>query len=156
MARPATEHDSTPAAGASRSRADSETGSDFNVVRGPEVELSSIPAGFPEDPGEGCVRLDAAVVLRATPRSFALRVKGQSMVGADIYDGDIVIGEFTPNARPGHVVVALIDGEVTLKRLIVRGGKPQLISENPMHPNLVPISELVVQGVVHTVVHRLA
>jgi repressor LexA len=115
----------------------------------------AIPAGPPQPIGDGCVALDPAAVLRATARSFALRVRGQSMVGADIFDGDIVVGEFTPQAYPGAVVVALVDGESTLKRLVVRSGKPLLVSDSPNARECIPLSELVVQGVVHTVVRRL-
>ena len=118
-------------------------------------ELRIITAGWPQEMGEGCVRLDPAAVLRAGRRSFALRVRGQSMVGAGIFDGDIVVGEFTPEARPGAVVVALIDGESTLKRFIMQHGKPCLVSENPNYPDLIPLSELVIQWVVHTVVRRI-
>ncbi|MFH1419655.1 MAG: S24 family peptidase [Planctomycetota bacterium] len=117
---------------------------------------SSIAAGWPEGVGDGCVRLDPAAILQATPRSFALRVRGQSMIGAGIHDGDIVVGEFTPEARPSAVVVALIDGESTLKRLVIRNGRPHLVSENPSCPDFVPLSELVIQGVVHTVVRKMA
>lgn len=119
------------------------------------IALPTIPAGWPEPPGEGCVKLDPAAVLRAGPRSFALRVRGYSMIGAGIYDGDIVVGEFTPEARPGAIVAALIDGESTLKRLVIHQERPHLASENPNHPDILPLSELVVQGVVHTVIHRL-
>lgn len=118
-------------------------------------EFAGIPAGLPEDVSEGCVRLDAGRVLRSTPRSFALRVRGQSMAGARIFDGDLVVGEFTPEARPGAIVVALIDGESTLKRLVVQRGQAYLASDNPNCRDLVPLSELVIQGVVHTVVHRV-
>ncbi len=120
------------------------------------IWLPVIAAGWPSEVGEGCVRLDPAKILRAGPRSFALRVRGCSMVGAGIYDGDIVVGEFTPQARPGAVVVALIDGESTLKRLVLRGGRPHLVSENPSCPELAPLSELVVQGVAHTIVKMIA
>ncbi len=115
----------------------------------------TIPAGWPEEAGGGCVRFDPAAVLRATPRSFALRVCGYSMVGAGIYDGDVVVGEFTPEARPGAIVVALIDGESTLKRWVVHDGRPHLVSENPNCPDFIPLSELVIQGVIHTVVKRV-
>jgi SOS-response transcriptional repressor LexA len=115
----------------------------------------TIAAGWPEEMGEGCVKLNPAAVLRTAPRSFALRVRGYSMVGAGIYDGDIVVGEFTPEARPGAIVVALIDGESALKRLVMHNGRPHLVSENPNCPDFVPLSELVIQGVVHSVVHRL-
>lgn len=103
----------------------------------------------------GCVALDPATVLRATPRSFALRVRDQSMIGVGIQEGDIVVGEFRPEACAGSIVVALVDGESALKRLVIRGGRPMLLSENPNCLDLLPLSELVVQGVVHTVVHRL-
>ena len=102
-----------------------------------------------------CIHLDPAGVLRATPRSFALTVRGQSMVGADIFDGDIVIGDFTPEVHPGQIVVALVDGESAIRRYVVREGKPLLIAENPASGDSIPLSELVIQGVVHTVVHRL-
>ncbi len=121
---------------------------------GPD-ELPVVPAGWPVDSQEGCVRLDAAAVLRATPRSFALRVRGQSMAGIGICDGDVVVGEFTPEARPGAIVVALIDGESVLKRLVLHQGRPYLMSENPSHPDLIPLRELVIQGVVHTLVRRV-
>ncbi len=102
-----------------------------------------------------CTHLDPALVLRATTRSFALKVRGQTMVGADIFDGDIVIGDFTPEVHPGQIVVALVDGETEIRRYVVHEGRPLLIAENPASSDSIPLSELVVQGVVHTVVHRL-
>jgi repressor LexA len=117
---------------------------------------SPIPAGWPEEILDGCVKLDPVALLRAKPRSFALRVRGCSMIGAGIYDGDFVVGDFTPEARPGAIVVALIDGESTLKRLVIHNGRPHLMSENPSCPDFVPLSELVIQGVVHTVVKRIS
>jgi len=116
----------------------------------PDVE-----AGGPERAPGGCRPLDPAGVLKARPRSFALQVRGQSMAGAGICDGDVVVGEFTPNARPGAVVVALIDGETALRRLVVRDGQPQLVAENPNCPAVLPLCELVIQGVAHTLVRRL-
>ena len=118
-------------------------------------DLATIRAGWPEEAGQGCVALDPAAVLRAGRRSFALRVRGQSMIGAGIYDGDVGGGGFTPEAKPGAIVVALIDGESTLKRLVMQHGRPFLTSENPNYPDLVPLSELVIQGVVHTLVRRV-
>jgi SOS-response transcriptional repressor LexA len=112
--------------------------------------------GYPEELGDGCYALDAARVLRATYRSFSLRVRGQSMINAGIYDGDIVVGEFTPVARLGAIVVALIDGESTLKRLVLRHGKTTLISENPAHPDPVGLEEVVIQGIVQSVVRRVS
>lgn len=118
-------------------------------------ELSVVSAGWPAEVEERCTRLDAATVLQATPRSFALKVRGDSMIGAGIHHGDAVVGEFTPEAGPGAIVVALIDGESTLKRLVMHQGCPYLASENPACPDLVPLSELVIQGVVRCVVKKV-
>jgi repressor LexA len=102
--------------------------------------------------GEGCIGLDPKELLRATARSFALRVRGQSMVGAGIYDGDVVVGEFTPDVPVDAIVVAMIDGESVLKRVIMRQGQPCLVSENPRCPDEVALGDVVIQGVVHTLI----
>jgi len=99
-----------------------------------------------------CIQVDPATVLQTSPHSFAFRIRGDSMADADIRDSDIVMGEFTPEARPGAIVVALIDGESRLKRLVVHQGRPHLTSISPATPHLTPLSELVIQGVVHYVV----
>ncbi|MFM8763918.1 MAG: LexA family protein [Spartobacteria bacterium] len=84
--------------------------------------------------------------IQTHARTFALRVRGDSMTGAHILDGDIVILELKPPAH-GRVVAALIDGESTLKTFLVRAGKPYLRAENPDYPDLIPAQELVIQGV---------
>lgn len=121
----------------------------------------SIPAGYPdgiESGGEiGRLQIDIETAgLRRSRRSFALKVRGDSMINAGIYDGDIVIVE------PGmpeneQVVAALIDGETTLKRFINpgQGKSPYLKAENPDYPELHPVQELVIQGVVRAVVRHL-
>jgi repressor LexA len=76
------------------------------------------------------------------------------MVGAHIVDGDIVILEIR-EPRPGEVVAALIDGETTLKRLVMEGGSAFLRAENPRYPDLTPLEELTVQGVVRAVIRRV-
>jgi repressor LexA len=106
--------------------------------------------------GNDCVALDAEALLRATARSFALRVRGQSMVGAGIYDGDVVVGEFVPEVPVNAIVVAMIDGDSVLKRVVMRRGRPYLISENPRCPDEVSLADVVIQGVVHTVVRSIA
>ncbi|MEY4299637.1 MAG: repressor LexA, partial [Verrucomicrobiota bacterium] len=74
------------------------------------------------------------------------RVRGDSMTGAHILEGDIVVLELRePNH--GNVVAALIDGETTLKRYLVRNRRPFLRAENPRYPDLIPAHELVIQGV---------
>ena len=88
-------------------------------------------------------------------QSFALEVRGDSMIDAEIYDGDRIIIE-PREARDGDIVAALIDGEVTLKRLIQKAGEhPYLKAENKNYPELHPLNDLEVQGVAKAVVRAL-
>jgi repressor LexA len=131
--------------------------------RAPSFDLplfGRVPAGPPETfvsaTPEGCVTLDEATLgFRPKEGCFALRVRGDSMKDAGILDGDLVIVEPTPNPRAGQIVVALIDGESTLKRLVRVQGKWFLKAENPAYPELYPRADLVIQGVVRTVIRRL-
>ncbi len=112
--------------------------------------LGAIPAGFPDartEESERCIRVDAdAIRLPKNSRTFALEVRGDSMTGAGILDRDVVILELAP-PRTRDIVAALIDGETTLKRYLVKNGKPYLHAENPQYPDLIPATELVIQGV---------
>jgi len=125
--------------------------------------FDSIPAGF-ADPVEGGGVMEAPATLSFLPstlgvadpqRAFAVKVKGESMIGAGIFDGDVVVLEKKP-AAPGDIVAALIDGECTLKRLHQRRGHYYLQAENPAYPDLEPVEELSVQGVVVGVLRRYA
>lgn len=112
--------------------------------------LGSIIAGRPEmQEGrmEACIDIDpTALRLPKNARTFALKVRGDSMRNAAILEGDIVIMEFR-EAKHGDIVAALIDGETTLKRFIVQNGVPYLRASNPKYPDLIPAQELVIQGV---------
>jgi repressor LexA len=118
----------------------------------------SIPAGFPIDAAqeeEGCVLIDVETLgIKATARTFGLKVRGDSMIGKHIVGGDIVIIEHGLAPHPGDVVAALIDGQVTLKTFLMHRGKPCLRAENPRYPNLVPQEELQVQGVMVALVRK--
>ena len=84
--------------------------------------------------------------VRPNTKLFALRVRGDSMVDASILDGDTVF--LTPREpRPQDIVAALIDGESTLKRYLLQRGRPFLRAENPRYPDLLPVNELIIQGV---------
>lgn len=109
-----------------------------------------IPAGFTADNpqiSDGKLTMDMSTLgLRPTARPFALKVRGDSMIGAHICHGDFVILEQRePKAR--DIVAALLDGETTLKRYLVDKGRPFLRAENPAYPDLIPARELSIQGV---------
>ena len=110
----------------------------------------SIAAGLPSDErqeADGCVSVDVETLrLPKGARVFALKVRGESMIGAGILAGDIVVLELK-EARSGDIVAALIDGETTLKRYLVENAQPFLKAENPNYPDLIPARELIIQGV---------
>ena len=110
----------------------------------------TIPAGLPADERQepdGCVSVDVETLrMPKGARVFALKVRGESMIGAGILSGDVVVLEFR-EPRNGEIVAALIDGETTLKRYVIQRGKPFLKAENPRFQNLIPAQELVIQGV---------
>ncbi len=117
-----------------------------------------IPAGMStlaEENIEGHVTLDLdSLNASRSARTFALRVRGDSMIGAHILDGDIVILEDRQTAKNGDIVAALIDGETTLKRYVTERGRAYLKAENPRYPDLVPARELRVQGVMTSLVRK--
>ena len=119
-----------------------------------------IPAGYPdgvESSGEvGKLQLNASCIgIRPSPSAFALRVSGDSMIDAGIEDGDLVIME-NDSSRNGDIVAALIDGEVTLKRLVNEPeSQPFLKAENRLYPELYPTQSLEIQGVARALIRKL-
>jgi repressor LexA len=117
-----------------------------------------IPAGMStltEQDIEGHVSLDTrSANVSKNHGTFALRVRGDSMIGAHILDGDVVILEQSKEIHNGDIVAALIDGETTLKRYVVDHGRPYLKAENSRYPNLIPARELKIQGVMVSLVRK--
>ncbi len=122
--------------------------------------MGDIAAGYPdrvEPSGEiGRLQVDiASAGFSKRHRSFALQVRGESMVDAEIYDGDMVVVE-PRDPQDGDIVAALIDGETTLKRYIQKNGEPPYLkAENKFYPELYPINDLTVQGVAKAVVRSI-
>ena len=119
-----------------------------------------IPAGPPQDVESGAAEStaifdEAALGFKPREGCFLLKVRGESMRGAGILNGDMVVVEPTPSPAAGQIVAALIDGESTLKRLVQVKGRWFLKAENPDYPELHPRADLVIQGVVRTVIRRL-
>ncbi len=119
----------------------------------------SIAAGMAQDAEperEGCIAVDiSALGIPRHARTFALKVRGDSMIDAHICSGDTVILEFR-EPRKGDIVAALIDGETTLKRFLIENGQPFLRAENPDFPDLIPARELVIQGVLVALLRHAA
>jgi len=119
----------------------------------------SIAAGMAQDAEperEGCISIDVSTLgVPRHARTFALKVRGDSMIDAHICSGDTVVLEFK-EPRKGDIVAALIDGETTLKRYLVEKGKPFLRAENPDFPDLIPARELVIQGVLVALIRQAA
>jgi len=114
------------------------------VVREPEDEITDlvpvpilgrVAAGqplFAEENVIGEVLVEGRVASRG--RCFALEVDGDSMIKADIHEGDLVIVRQQPVAESGDIVVALLGDEATVKRLYIREEKIELRPENPKYP----------------------
>ena len=115
-----------------------------------------IAAGFAapvEEQAEETVTLENYLV-RDKASTFLLRVKGDSMINAGIHEGDLVVVERGRQPKPGDIVVGVLDGEYTLKRLKKEKGKYFLQAENPAYPDLHALEELQVAGVVQAVIRK--
>nr|WP_229794231.1 translesion error-prone DNA polymerase V autoproteolytic subunit [Arenicella chitinivorans] len=113
---------------------------------------SRVAAGIPspaEDHVEDTLDLNDYMVRRPDS-TFMLRVEGESMKNAGILPGDILIVDRSLKAEHNKIVIAAIDGELTVKRLYHRGGLVKLLPENPAYPDieLESESDLVIWGVV--------
>lgn len=112
--------------------------------------FGTIPAGLPADnaqQAEETIRVDPSVFrLRSARGLFALHVRGDSMIDAQIADGDIALLR-QDEPRPGQIVAALIDGASTLKRMVREGRRTFLRAENKRYRDLIPVESLTVQGV---------
>ncbi len=96
--------------------------------------LGRIAAGEPilaEEHYDGYIELDSSIVGRG--EYFALRVSGDSMIGANILDGDTAVILSSNEAEKGEIVAALLNGEATLKRLMRKGRRTFLMPENPAY-----------------------
>jgi len=100
----------------------------------------TLQAGFPSPAEDHAVkRLDLNEVLIKHPLStYLMRVRGPSMREAGIDDGDVVLVDKAIKPAHGHVVVAVVDNEFTVKRLWKRGSNLKLQAANPTFPDIVP------------------
>jgi DNA polymerase V len=120
--------------------------------------LTPVQAGFPS-PADDYVekKLDLNELLVEHPAAtFFVRVEGNSMVDAQIYSGDVLIVDRSLQADSGSIVVAILNGEFTVKRVVKKKGKLFLVAENPAFAPIEISDEMDFQiwGVVSYVIHK--
>jgi DNA polymerase V len=121
--------------------------------------LSGVSAGFPS-PADDYLdqQLDLNEHLVKNPAAtFFVRVAGDSMIGAGINDNDILVVDRSLEPNTNNVVIAVVNGELTVKRLIKKRSAWRLVAENPKYPDLEINGEtpLEVWGVVTFAIHSL-
>ena len=118
----------------------------------------SVPAGFPSPAEDHQVdRIELMSQLVKHPQAtFYVRIQGDSMRDAGILNGSVVLVDKAIKARHGHIVIAVVDGDLTCKRLHQRGGTMRLKPENPAYPDIVPKDGQTVEiwGVVVATIHQ--
>ncbi|WP_285243314.1 translesion error-prone DNA polymerase V autoproteolytic subunit [Pseudarthrobacter sp. fls2-241-R2A-127] len=127
----------------------------FSVLISPVA----VAAGFPspaQDYFDGRIDLNAHLIKDITS-TFVVRVTGDSMEGAGISDGDELIVNRALEPRDGSVVIAVLDGELTVKRLRITGNGVVLQAENPRYPDIrvLALSELTIWGVATRCLHHV-
>lgn len=117
--------------------------------------LGNVKAGFPTGAEEDLNFMSLDEYLIDNPNSsFMLKVAGDSLEGIGIYKGDLVILEKAKDANRGEIVLALIDGEWTLKIIEKVNGVTVLRSANPKYPDFYPHLSLEIFGIVRSVVRK--
>jgi repressor LexA len=100
--------------------------------------LGKISAGIPIEAIENIDKyINGISDLFGSKDIFALKVKGNSMIGAGIFDGDIVIIKKQPKAENGEIIAALIENEATVKRFYKEKNSIKLVAENPEYEPIV-------------------
>ena len=123
------------------------------------ASLSRVSAGFPspaDDHVEGQLDLNTHLIRRPSA-TFFVRASGESMIGAGIHPGDLLIVDRSLEATSGKVVIAVVDGELTVKRLRLSPEGAILLPENPDFPEIriENPDALTIWGVVTHVIHSL-
>ena len=121
--------------------------------------FSNISAGFPspaEEYIEGKLDLNQHLVTHPLA-TFFVQVSGDSMIGAGIHEVDLLIVDRSLEARDGKVVIAVVNGELLVKRLKYYDNQPSLVAEHPDYPELkiTEVMDFQIWGVVTNVIHPL-
>ncbi len=121
--------------------------------------VGRVPAGFPSPSQDySDTKIDLTqMLIRDELSTFIVRVSGDSMEDAGIFDGDELIVDRSIEPHDGHVVVAIVDGDMTVKRLRVTSNGVVLQAENTEYPDVevAELSDLMIWGVATTCLHHL-
>lgn len=139
-----------------------EAGPGGRLVPGPRFfELPRIDDRVPAGPGElaefsgGIDHHEIDRLLVDVPsQTFLVQIRGDSMCDAGVLDGDTAVVERTPQANQGDFVVALVDGQYTMKELRYERNQPVLVPHNDRYDTIRPDSDLSVIGVVRGIIRR--
>ena len=115
---------------------------------------AGLPDAVDDDSQADTVTLDDYLIERPS-QTVLVRVKGDSMIDAGIFEGDLVVVEKRAAAQKGDIVVAIVDNQFTLKRLDFEGGSFVLKPENPAYPVIRPEGTLEIFGVMVGLVRKL-
>ena len=120
--------------------------------------LSGVSAGFPS-PAEDYIdrKLDLnELLIKNQAATFFVRVAGDSMIDAGVHNDDILLVDRALEATSGKIVIAVYNGELTVKRLLQDKNGIRLVAENPNYPPLVIAeeSDCEIWGVVTSVIHQ--
>lgn len=116
--------------------------------------VGTVACGTPilaEENIEGSYKLPTAIF--GSQETMLLRAKGDSMIKANINNGDLLVVEIRNYADDGEIVVALINDSATVKRLFRKNDRVILHPENPKYKDIVVTQNLIIQGVVKHVIH---
>jgi repressor LexA len=115
-----------------------------------------VSAGFPspaEEELRDVISFDDYLITKQS-KSFLLKVDGDSMIGAGIMPGDLVLVERGREPKTGDIVIAEVDGAWTMKYFHKKGKEVYLEAANPKYPRITPVSDLRLGGVVTAVVRK--
>ena len=132
---------------------------DLSVENSLSLFDAAVSAGFPSPASDyEQDRLDLNRHLVKNPAAtFFVRVTGDSMIGAGIHDGDLLVVDRSIEPRDKYIVIAVLDGELTVKRIRISRGKIRLVPENESYfaHEITSDNEFEVWGVVTNVIHKL-
>lgn len=120
--------------------------------------LSGIQAGFPS-PAEDFMDKQLNInelVIKHPAATFFVRVEGESMQDANIYTDDILVVDRAVEASSGKIIIAVLNGEFTVKRFVINSEGTFLVPENPKYKSIkiTPSSDFTIWGVVTYVIHK--